>query len=173
MPFSLCREEGWILRPGAGLVFKDCWSLSSGRNSFPVLGERVIRDLKPELLPLKHPCMKPATSAPSPDGAFQKHQCALKDKNTHPKWNQHQRCWGDWPLWARTPQKARNSLPHSCFKYPCTHQTTIRHFNLSYAVLLTSLSKSLRKPQSSSYFTHQIGAKSPPVTHRAADWVYI
>lgn len=51
MSFSLRREEGWILRSGAGLGFKDWESLSSGRNSFQTLGVQGLWDFKPEPLP--------------------------------------------------------------------------------------------------------------------------
>lgn len=90
MSFSLCREEGWILRSSAGLGFKDWENLGSGRNSFQALGVQGLWDLKPEPLPLKLLCMKQATSAPSPNGAFQRHRSAKKRRLS--RQNQHQRC---------------------------------------------------------------------------------
>lgn len=53
----------------------------------------------------------------------------------------------------------QEALPSPCSRYPRTHQTMMICIYLSYTLLLTFLSKSLRKPQCSSYFTHQAGAK--------------
>lgn len=160
MSFSLCREEGWILRSDAGLGFKDWESLGSGRNSFPTLGVQGLWDLKPEPLPLKLLCMKQATSAPSPYGAFQRHQSAKKRHLSQQ--NQHQRCTvalrgaGESDPLSKESTTSKKLSPQPMFQGPM-YTSDDDHTHLPFLRIAPYISKQITEKTTVQLIFHTLG----------------
>lgn len=102
-------------------------------------------------LPLEVPCLKLITCDPSPRGLSKGKIIPLPRKAALGLDPGPQGCWG----FCSSQKESTKSQEASPSPVPCTPHVMLPHIHLSYRLLLTLPSESLRNPQHNSYFTHQ------------------